>query len=144
MKTKEEPKVPIEVRRYWRSIRPFLDQIQTPLLIEGAVWNSKDRYAGTLDCVATLSEFGDEPILLDWKTSDRKKTPDRLYDYTLQAAAYVKAANYVYRDLGVHIKRAFIVVAVAHEPCQVKILDEKQLAQLYVHFKARLKRFTKK
>jgi len=142
LKTGEEPKLNMMTGRYWRSVRPFLDQIGQPLLIEGAVWH-KDGYAGTLDCLATLKEFGDEPILLDWKTADKPKKKDRLYDYSLQCAAYVKAANYVYNNLGIKIRQAKIVIAVAADVCQVETLDEDALAQLYIHFKARLKRFTK-
>ena len=142
LKTREEPKLNLMTRRYWRSMRPFLDQVDRPLLIEGAVWH-KDGYAGTLDCLATLTEFGDEPILCDWKTADRPKTRDRLYDYSLQCAAYVKAANYVYANLGIKIRQAKIVIAIAEHPCQVETLNENALAQLYIHFKARLKRFTK-
>ena len=81
--------------------------------------------------------------MLDWKTSDRPKTRDRLYDYSLQCAAYVKAANYVYANLGIKIRQAKIVIAIAEHTCQVETLNEDALAQLYIHFKARLKRFTK-
>ena len=140
--TGEEPKLNLLTRPYWKSIRPFLDQVKKPLLLEGAVWH-KDGYAGTLDCLATLHEFGDEPILLDWKTSDLPKKKDRLYDYSLQCAAYVNAANYVYANLGIKIRQAKIVVAIADDICQVETLDEDALAQLYTHFRARLSRFTK-
>lgn len=140
--TGEEPKLNLLTRPYWKSIRPFLDQVKKPLLLEGAVWH-KDGYAGTLDCLATLHEFGDEPILLDWKTADKPKKKDRLYDYSLQCAAYVNAANYVYANLGIKIRQAKIVVAIADDICQVETLDEDALAQLYTHFRARLSRFTK-
>lgn len=142
MLTGAEPKLNLLTMPYWKSIRPFLDQIHQPLLIEGAVWH-KDGYAGTLDCLATLTEYGDEPILLDWKTADKPKTKERLYDYSLQCAAYVKAANYVYSNLGLKIRQAKIVIAVADDVCQVETLDEDALNQLYTHFKARLVRFTK-
>ena len=138
----EEPKLNLLTGPYWKSIRPFLDQVGKPLLIEGAVWH-KDGYAGTLDCLATLKEFGDEPILLDWKTADKPKPKDRLYDYSLQCAAYARAANYVYANLGVKIRKAKIVVAIADDVCQVETLDEDALEQLYTHFKARMTRFTK-
>lgn len=140
LETGKEPKLNLLTSPYWKSIRPFLDQVDKPLLIEGAVW-SPDRYAGTLDCIATLTEYGDEPVLLDWKTADKPKKKDRLYDYSLQAAAYVKAANYVYGNLGLKIRNAKIVLAIADDFCQVETLDEEALEQLYVHFKSRIKRF---
>lgn len=144
MLTGEEPKLNLLTGPYWKSISPWLKaNIDKPLLIEGAIWNSQDRYAGTLDCIATLKEFGDEPILCDWKTSDSPKKPDRIYDYCLQCAAYVKAANYVYANLGLHIRQAKIVIAIADDTVQVETLDEDALNQLYTHFRARLSRFTK-
>ena len=141
--TGQEPETDFFTESYWKSIRPFLDEVDKPLLLEGAVWNSKDRYAGTLDCIATLKESGDEPILLDWKTADKPKKKDRLYDYSLQCAAYVRAANYVYANLGLEIKKAKIVIAIADQQHQVETLDKDALDQLYTHFKARVIRFTK-
>ena len=137
-----EPELDLLTEPYWESIKPFLSQIDKPLLIEGAVWHPAG-YAGQLDCIATLTEFGDEPFLLDWKTADRPKTKDRLYDYELQAAAYVAAANHVYANLGLHIRRAKVVIAIRCEHVQVVSLEEADLLQLFVHFKARLSRFTK-
>ena len=141
--TGQEPETDFFTESYWKSIRPFLDEVGQPLLLEGAVWNSKDRYAGTLDCIATLKESGDEPILLDWKTADKPKKKDRLYDYSLQCAAYTRAFNHVYRNLGLEIKKAKIVIAIADQQHQVETLDKDSLDQLYSHFRARASRFTK-
>ena len=55
----------------------------------------------------------------------------------------MNAANYVYANLGIKIRQAKIVVAIADDICQVETLDEDALAQLYTHFRARLSRFTK-
>ena len=126
---------------YWESTRPFLDTVVTPLLMEGAVWHP-EGYAGTLDCVAYLSEDGLQPTLLDWKTADSPRKPDKIYEYSLQCAAYVKAVNYVYGHLGLKIEQAKIVIAIADQLPQIETLDSKALSQLYKHFLARLKRFT--
>lgn len=139
----EEPKLSLLTRPYWKSFKPFLDEIKKPLLVEGAVWH-KDGYAGTLDCIAQLHETGDAPILLDWKTADKPKPPEGLYEYSLQCAAYVHAANYVYKNIGVEIKAAKIVIAVADDQLQIEHLDEDDLSQLYSHFHARLTRFIKR
>ena len=138
----EEPKLNLLTKPYWKSIRPFLDLVDRPLLIEGAVWHPSG-YAGTLDCLATLKEDPTKAVLLDWKTSDARKKKDRLYDYSLQCAAYVKAANYVYANLGLNIETAKIVIAVADDEVQVETLDKDALDQLFIHFKARMSRFTK-
>jgi hypothetical protein len=137
----EEPKLNLLTQPYWKSIRPFLDRVEKPLLIEGCVWHP-DGYAGALDCIATLKEDPNVPVLLDWKTADKPKKKDRLYDYSLQCAAYVNAANYIYKNQGLNIKRALIVIAVADDSCQIEELDKDALDQLYIHFKARLTRFT--
>lgn len=141
MLTGEEPKLNLLTSPYWKSVRPFLDRVDKPLLLEGAVWHP-DGYAGALDCIATLKEEPYTPVLLDWKTSDKPKKKDRLYDYSLQCAAYVKAANYVYKNQGLNIEKALIVIAVADDAYQIEELDKDALDQLYIHFKARLTRFT--
>lgn len=126
---------------YWKSTRAFLDTVSEPILIEGAVWHP-DKFAGQLDCIAYLTEYGDEPVLLDWKTADTPRKPDKIYEYSLQCAAYVTAANYVYKAHGLEIKTAKIVIAIADSPPQIETLDTESLTQLYKHFLARLQRFT--
>ncbi len=141
--TGNEPKLNLLTKPYWKSIFPWLKaNIEKPLLLEGCVW-SPDGYAGALDCIATLKDDPNVAVLCDWKTSDRPKKKDRLYDYSLQCAAYVKAANYVYANLGLNIETAHIVIAVADDTVQVETLDKDALDQLYIHFRARLSRFTK-
>jgi genome maintenance exonuclease 1 len=136
-----EPEYSFATAPYWKSSRPFLDTISSPLLLEGAIWHP-DGFAGTLDCIAYLSEDGLQPTLLDWKTADSPRKPDKIYEYSLQCAAYTAAANYVYGHLGLAITQAKIVIAIADSPPQVETLDARALSQLYKHFLARLKRFT--
>jgi genome maintenance exonuclease 1 len=126
---------------YWKSTRSFLDTIDAPLLLEGAVWHP-DGFAGTLDAICYLTEDGDQPTLCDWKTADSPRKPDKLYEYSLQVAAYTAAANYVYAAQGLQISRAKIVVAIADAPPQIETLEADALQQLYRHFLARLQRFT--
>ncbi|QKY78987.1 exonuclease [Arthrobacter phage Jinkies] len=64
-----------------------------PVLTETSIGNRKDWYAGRLDSIATIGALGGEPVLLDWKTSNR------VYGETgLQCAAYAKAEFYVTDD----------------------------------------------
>lgn len=126
---------------YWKSTRAFLDTIDAPLLLEGAVWHP-DGFAGTLDAIAYLSDDDLQPTLCDWKTADATRKPDKIYEYSLQCAAYVAAANHVYGHLGLNITRAKIVVAIADSPPQIETLEADALTQLYRHFLARLWRFT--
>lgn len=136
-----EPEFSYAFTPYWKSTRAFLDTVDAPLLLEGAIWHP-DGFAGTLDCIAYLSEDGLQPTLCDWKTADKPRKPDKIYDYSLQCAAYAAAANYVYGHMGLNITQAKIVIAIADSPPQIETLDSRALEQLYKHFLARLKRYT--
>jgi hypothetical protein len=126
---------------YWKSTRDFLSTVDHTLVTEGAIWHPLG-YAGTFDCVAYLEDDTDQPSLLDWKTADKYLKPDKMYDYCLQASAYVKAINYVYGSAGIQIRRAKVVVAVQASLPQIEELDEEALDQYFLHFQARLERFT--
>lgn len=136
-----EPEFSFATAPYWKSTRQFLDTIDHSLLLEGAIWHP-DGFAGTLDAVCYLTEDGLQPTLCDWKTADSPRKPDKIYEYSLQCAAYVAAANYVYGHLGLNITQAKIVIAIADQAPQIHTLDADALEQLYRHFLARLKRFT--
>lgn len=126
---------------YWRSTWPFIQTIETTLLQEGALWHPLG-FAGTCDAIAYLPEDDLQPTLLDWKTSDRPLKKQKIYDYCLQVAAYVAAANYVYASHGLNITRAVIVIAVRAQQPQIERLDAKALVQYFKHFQARLQRYT--
>lgn len=126
---------------YWKSTRSFLATVERPLLLEGAIWHP-DGFAGSLDCLAYLPEDDSQPTLLDWKTADSPRKPDKLYEYSLQLAAYVAGANYVYSRHGLRVKKAKLVVAIADQAPQIEEYDSNTLDQLYKHFQARMQRFT--
>jgi hypothetical protein len=139
--TGQEPPFSFLVTPYWKSIRPFVQTVEHTVILEAPVWHS-DGYAGTLDCIAYLPEDDGQPTLLDWKTSLRPCKPDKLYNYSLQLAAYRQAANHVYRPQGLCIDKASVIVSIADEKYQRHDLDKEALDQLYRHFLARLRRFT--
>lgn len=128
---------------YWKSIYPFIETVEQPVLMEGAVWHPSG-YAGTLDCIAYLPGDGDQPTLLDWKTADKSpaSSPMKMYEYSLQVAAYVAAANYVYAQFGLNITSAKVVVALPDTGYYSESYDADALKQLFMHFQARLQRFT--
>ncbi len=140
--TGEPPSFNFLVTPYWNSIRPFIEEIEHPVILEAKVWHP-DRYAGTLDCIAYLPEDGAQPSLLDWKSADKPCNPTKLYEYSLQLAAYRAAANHVYRPQGLQIDRAVVVVALPDQEYQLHELDKDTLDQLYLHFLARLNHFTR-
>jgi hypothetical protein len=127
---------------YWNSSRDFLRRIDKPLVMEGAIYHPL-RYAGTFDCIAYMDDDGDQPTLLDWKTADKIRNPAKMYEYSLQVAAYTAAANYVYKPQGLNITRALIVVAIPDEAPQIEELSPRKLTQYMQHFEARTKRFTR-
>lgn len=135
-----EPKATMLQDRYWKSVRPFLDTVDQVLSMEGACWHP-DGYAGAYDCIAYLND-DTEPTLLDWKTADKERNKSKIYEYSLQVAAYVNAANYIYKSYGLDIQKAKIVVALPAQKPQIVDLNANDLRQYYLHFLARLKRFT--
>ena len=127
---------------YWNSSRAFLNRIEKPLVMEGAIFHPL-RYSGSFDCIAYMDDDATQPTLLDWKTADSIRKPNKMYEYSLQVAAYTAAANYVYANQGLNITRALIVVAMPDEAPQIEELSPRQLHQYMQHFEARIKRFTR-
>lgn len=129
------------IEPYWDSIYPFLQLVKHVCVLESTVYHP-DGFAGTLDCIGYLLEDYDQPSLIDWKTADKPLDEWKLYDYSLQVAAYRKAANFVYADQGLNIKKAVIAVGLLHQPAQIVHLDEDALEQYYLHFLARIQQVT--
>lgn len=135
-----EPELNFITAAYWKSIRPFLDCVTKPLLIEGAVWHP-ENYAGTLDCIAHTTEFGDKPVLLDWKTADKPRNKQKVYTYSLQLAAYREAVNYVYANTGLKVDYAQLAIALPNRSPQIETFDGEALDQLFRHFLGRKNKF---
>lgn len=129
------------VTPYWKSITPFLKQLDTTLLTEAPVWHP-EGYAGSIDWCGYFINSGPQPELADWKTADKPPKPIKLYEYSLQLAAYVAALNHVYKPQGLHITRARLVIALPNRPAHIEIYEEDALTQLFQHFLARIQRFT--
>ena len=114
-------------------MKPFLDQIDHTLLTEGALWCS-DFYAGACDCIGYMRGAESEPVLIDFKTANKQIGGTKLYDYEMQVAAYIKAANYVYRKEGLVIRKGIIACAVPDYSVQIFELERDDINQLYAHF----------
>mgnify|MGYP007061966109 CR=1 FL=1 len=135
-----EPNLNFVTEKYWKSTIDFYRTIHHTLLCEGQIWHPAG-YAGAFDCLAYLSPSDEQPTLVDHKTADKPKKPDAIYEYKLQAAAYVAGCNHVYKSYGLDIQQAKIVVAIANDHAQIETLDRDTLDQLYYHFLARIERF---
>ena len=65
----------------------------------------------------------------------------KMYEYSLQVAAYVAAANYVYKPQGLNISGNFIVVAIPDEAPQIKSSTTRAYSMCCTS--RRVKRFTR-
>lgn len=61
------------------------ESIDNIRLIEGLLYSHHLRCAGTVDMIA---EFDGKLSVIDWKTSKKRKTRSRIYNYFKQEAAY--------------------------------------------------------
>lgn len=139
--TGQSPPFSYLITPYWKSAAPVVRTIQQTLLSEAPVWHP-EGYAGAIDWCGYFLDSGPTPELADWKSADKPPKPTKLYEYSLQLAAYVAALNHVYRPQGLHIKRARLVVALPCQTAHIEIYEEDALTQLFQHFLARLQRFT--
>ena len=90
------------------SVEPVLSHLDRPLAIESHVVHPRLGYKGYLDCAAIYKKS--HLVLIDWKTSERKKK--RLadtFEAPLQLAAYVGAVNHD-SNYSANINRAMLVV----------------------------------
>ena len=104
-------------RPYWESVKPVLEEIDTVRLVEASVFHYNMGYSGKVDCVASYKGI---PCVCEWKTADKPKgSIERLYEYPLQLTAYLGAANEYYRDYGIQLNHALLVVAIPEREAEV-------------------------
>jgi len=109
---------------YWLSLKSVLESIKDVVLLESFVVHPQLQYKGCVDCVAyhkgTL-------VLIDWKTSDRRKnTLKATYDDPVQLAAYMGAIN-ADSNYPFEVKDALLVVAYPTGlPADVLVLKQEQ------------------
>jgi hypothetical protein len=128
-----------EVYQPWlESMLPILEDVSNVQLQEGAVWNVKLKYAGTLDCIG---DYKGVPSLIDWKTSARYKRRDWVQDYFIQATAYLMAANILYP--GLNLEQAVIAIALPGGKAQVFTLGKEEITQHKFGLTVRLLTFRK-
>jgi ATP-dependent exoDNAse (exonuclease V) beta subunit len=129
---KQELSQEIKSNEYWQSIQPVLEQVEQVHLIESAVYNSKQKYAGIFDC---LGEWEGKLCLFDWKTASKPKKLEWIGDYCLQVTAYIAAINNLY---DINIPQGIVVVALGDRPAQIFHLDADYLRHYWEQFLERL------
>jgi hypothetical protein len=117
-----------EVKPFWESVKPALQQITGPLLTEKFVWNRAERYAGTFDF---LGPFRGVPgTLIDFKTcaDPSKLTKAQLRNYGLQLCAYTGAIE---DSLGIEVSQAVLLVVHPGDAAIEIVLSRHDLALLW-------------
>lgn len=127
------------VRPYWESLQSVLPDIQDVRLIEGFVFHRELAYAGKADCVAS---YAGTPCLCEWKTADRpKRKLEHLNDYPLQVAAYWGAVNDCYREQGIGLDHAILVLAIPDMPAEVFQFNADMIAHYWQEWENRVNQF---
>lgn len=91
----------------FKQIKPMIDEyVNNVYAIEAPLYSEHLKVGGRVDCVA---EFDGKPAIIDFKTSSRVKTEDKIQNYFMQCAAY--AVMFEERT-GISIPRIAIIMAV--------------------------------
>lgn len=110
-------------------------------LIEKPLYYYDDKleigFAGTVDLIAIVDG---ELMLIDHKSSTKKKREEWIGDYKMQVSAYAKAASIIYN---VEIKKARINIATS-KSFQYFELDEHDLHNCWKDFEMRMLQFNNK
>lgn len=94
-----------------------------------------EGFAGTTDLVGV---HNGEPAIMDYKTTKKMKSKDKIQDYFCQAAAYILAHNHVY---GTDIKKAVIFMVDRDLNYKEFILDASEVDQYTEKWLVRLESF---
>lgn len=138
----EDAPCPDASRLYWESIEPVLQEINTVKLIEGPVFHYELSYAGRVDCVASYKGI---PCVCEWKTADKPKgSIERLYEYPLQLTAYLGAVNQYYKDYGVKLDHALLVVAIPEMPAEVFWFEPAAMKGYWQQWEQRVTQYWKR
>ena len=131
--------IPADVRGYWESMQPVLDDVDEALLVEGAVWHEAG-YVGFPDAVMV---YQNRVCVCDWKTALKPKKREWIGDYCLQVAAYAQAIEQVYEQTGIEVEGALIAIALDQTPAQTFWLDRTDIESHWQQFQERLAEYSR-
>jgi genome maintenance exonuclease 1 len=98
-----------DAREMFNDLVPYLDNIDNIWYQEQALWSNELGLAGRVDCIA---EYEGELSVIDFKTSKRVKTKDKIQDYFWQTCAYALMTEEL---TGYPINNLTIIMAVDNE-----------------------------
>mgnify|MGYP005651075749 len=101
--------------------RPTLDRINNIYVQEVALYSDKLELAGRVDCIA---EFDGVLSIIDFKTSAKQKTDERLYDYFVQECAY---ACMLLEQYNIRVEQLVTIVACEDGDTQVVVRPVKKI-----------------
>ena len=110
---------PLPVLMFQHS-RSTLDRINNIYFQEVALYSDRLELAGRVDCIA---EFDGVLSIIDFKTSAREKTDERLYDYFVQETAY---ACMLLEQYNIRVEQLVTIVACEDGDTQVVIRPVKK------------------
>jgi len=112
----------------FQSIEPHFSKINNIHYMEQALWSEKIGLAGRVDLIA---EWEGKLSVIDFKTSKRIKTEDKIQDYFAQCVAY--AMMYEER-VGAPIDQIVVLMAVENEQPLIFVKETKDYVDtLYEH-----------
>ena len=96
---------------------PKIDLIDNIYEIESSLWSESMGIAGRVDCIA---EFDGVLSIIDFKGSTRKKSPEHIQEYFMQATAYAIAFQ---ERTGIEINN--FVILISCEDGHVQVFQDK-------------------
>jgi hypothetical protein len=143
------PPVSLSAKGYGRSLTTWIASNVTQCHACEFSIHHPAGFAGTADCLAsvaaeTLETHGatpsltGAPMVLDWKTSANRRSPEMLADYTLQLGAYSLGLEHL---TNIEAAGAFIVVARRVGAPDVTFIDRDSLVRAQDGYLARCRTF---
>ena len=116
---KKYRKFPLPVLMFHHS-KDTLDRINNIYLQEAALYSKHLELAGRVDCIA---EFDEVLSIIDFKTAEKPKRLEYLYDYFVQETAY---ACMLQEKYGMSVKQLVTIVACENGETQLVVLPPKK------------------
>jgi hypothetical protein len=143
------PPVSLSAKGYAKSLLGWITENVTQCHASEFSIHHPAGFAGTADALLSLSpehlqEHGAHsslhgaPILIDFKTSANRRSPEMLADYTLQLGAYSLGLDHL---TGIQVPGALIVVARRVGPPDVTFINRDQLVLAQDGYLARCRQF---